>query len=65
MERVVYDKIEEYLVLHELYELQCGFRVAHYTDTCLTDLGDYIKRESENGNFTGIFLLDLQKALTQ
>ena len=61
----MYDKIEEYLVLHEQYELQSSFKAAHYTDTCLTYLCDYIKRESENGNFTGIFLLDLQKALTQ
>jgi hypothetical protein len=30
--------------------------------TCLVYLFDHIKQESEKGNYTGMFMLDLQKA---
>ena len=45
-----------------LYDHQSGFRSAYSTDTCLTYLCDYIRQESEKGNYTGMVLLDLQKA---
>ena len=45
-----------------LYEFQYGFRSSYSTDTCLIHLTDYIKLENGKGNFTGMVLLDLQKA---
>ena len=62
-ERVVYDQMNAYMNEHNLlYELQSGFRSAFSTDTCLIHLTDFIKQESDKGNFTGMILLDLQKA---
>lgn len=63
LERVVFDQMEKYLTQKNLlYDLQSGFRSAYSTDTCLTHLCDYIRQESEKGNYTGMVLLDLQKA---
>ena len=45
-----------------LYEFQSGFRSSYSTDTYLIHLTDYIKLENDKGNFTGMVLLDLQKA---
>ena len=45
-----------------LYEFQSGFRSSYSTDTCLIHITDYIKLENDKGNFTGMVLLDLQKA---
>ena len=63
LERVVYNQVYDYLSHNNLlYNLQSGFRPSFSTDTCLTHLTDYIKRECDKGNFTGMVLLDLQKA---
>lgn len=63
LERVVFDQMERYLSQNNLlYDLQSGFRSAYSTDTCLSHLCDYIRQESEKGNYTGMVLLDLQKA---
>ncbi len=63
MERTIYEQLESYLRANDLlYELQSGFRSSFSTDTCLIHLTDYIKREMDLGNFTGMVLLDLQKA---
>ena len=45
-----------------LYCFQSGFRQGFSTDTCLVNLSDSIKSETANGNFTGMVLIDLQKA---
>ena len=45
-----------------LYELQSGFRSAYSTDTCLIHLFDHIKSQTSKGLFTGMVMIDLQKA---
>ena len=63
LERVVYNQVESYLQSHTLlYEFQSGFRSAFSTDTCLIHLTDHIRSESDRGNYTGMVVLDLQKA---
>ncbi len=63
LERVIYDQLEAYLNSKNLlYQFQSGFRSSFSTDTCLIHLTDYIKKEMDNGNITGMVLLDLQKA---
>ena len=62
-ERVVYDQLNQYITDHKLlYEYQSGFRSSYSTDSCLIHLTDYIKSEQDKGNYTGMVLLDLQKA---
>ena len=63
LERVVYNQVDSYLQSHKLlYEFQSGFRSAFSTDTCLIHLTDHIRSESDRGNYTGMVILDLQKA---
>jgi hypothetical protein len=63
LERAVYDQVESYLKNNNLlYKLQSGFRSCFSTDTCLMYLTDYIKMEMGKGNYTGMVMLDLQKA---
>ena len=45
-----------------LYEYQSGFRGSYSTDTCLIHLLDYIKGNTAKGLYTGMIMLDLQKA---
>ena len=45
-----------------LYEFQSGFRRKYSTDTCLLYLQDYIRKQISNGLYTGMVLLDIQKA---
>ena len=62
-EKVVFMQLSDYLSENRLlYEFQSGFRSSYSTDTCLIHLTDYIKLENDKGNFTGMVLLDLQKA---
>ena len=62
-ERVVHSQLNEYLTQNNLlYELQSGFRSSYSTDTCLIHLTDYIRLECDKGNYTGMLMLDLQKA---
>ena len=62
-EKVVFMQLSDYLSKNRLlYEFQSGFRSSYSTDTCLIHLTDYIKLENGKGNFTGMVLLDLQKA---
>ena len=62
-ERIVYDQLEKYLKNESLlYEFQSGFRPSFSTDTCLIHLSDYIRKEWDKGNYTGMVVLDLQKA---
>ena len=63
VEKIVYDQVNKYLADNELlYEFQSGFRSSHSTDTSLIHILDYIKIEQDKGNYTGMVLLDLQKA---
>ena len=63
LERAVYLQLESYLKENNiLYELQSGFRRNFSTDTCLIYLSDYIRSQSALGNYTGMALIDVQKA---
>ena len=45
-----------------MYEFQSGFRSSYSTYSCLIHLIDHIKSRTAKGLFTGMVLLDLQKA---
>ena len=45
-----------------LFDFQSGFRSNFSTDSCLTYLTDYIKTHTSKGLYTGMLMLDLQKA---
>jgi hypothetical protein len=45
-----------------LYTLQSGFRSKYSTDTCLIHLLDHLRLQADQGNMTGMVVLDLQKA---
>ena len=63
LERAVFVQMEKYLNDNNiLYGFQSGFRAGFSTDTCLTHLSDYIRSQSSVGNYTGMVLIDLQKA---
>ena len=63
IEKLVFKQLNSYLNDQNLlYELQSGFRPSYSTDTSLIHLFDHIKKENDNGNYTGMVLLDLQKA---
>lgn len=63
LEKTVYNQLENYLVKHNLlYYLQSGFRSKYSTDTCLIHLIDHIKDQTAQGLYTGMIMLDLQKA---
>ena len=58
-----YDQFCNYLKSNDLiYKLQSGFRDKYSTDTCLIYLTDYIRMQSDSHNYTGMAMLDLQKA---
>ena len=62
-ERIIYDQLSEYLKSKNLiYDLQSGFRPGFSTDTTLTYLTDYIRKQMDRGSLTGMVMLDLQKA---
>ncbi len=63
MERAIYIQLEHYLKENDiLYEFQSGFRVIHSIETRLIHLTDHIRVQLAKGNYTGMVLLDLQKA---
>ena len=63
LERAVYNQLNNYFAENNLiYELQSGFRDKYSTDTCLIYLTDHIRFQTNSGNYTGMALLDLQKA---
>ncbi len=58
-----YHQLDSYLSENDIiYGLQSGFRGSYSTDTCLTYLTDHIRSQVAGGNYTGMVLLDLQKA---
>ena len=63
LERAVHIQPEIYLKEKDLfYKFQSGFRTSFSTDTCLTYLTDYIRHGMDNGLYTGMVMIDLQKA---
>ena len=63
LERAVYVQVEEHFRENNiLYDFQSGFRGSFSTDTCLIHLSDHIRTQMSLGNYTGMVLLDLQKA---
>lgn len=63
LERLVYNQVYKYLNdCNLLYEYQSGFRTGFSTDTALTYLGDKIRNNMDKGLYTGMVLIDLQKA---
>ncbi len=63
LEKCVYLQLQQYLKEKQLvYEFQSGFREGFSTDTCLIYLSDYIRSQTAKGNYTGMVLIDMQKA---
>ena len=63
LEKAVNKQLREFLERSGiLFEYQSGFRGGHSTDTCLINLTDRIRSETEKGNVTGMVMIDLQKA---
>ena len=63
LERAVYTQLEDYLVKKKLlFDFQSGFRSNFSTDSCLTYLTDYFKTQTSKGLYSGMLVLDLQKA---
>ena len=63
IEKIVHEQIQEYLNSNNiLYRYQSGLCPYHSTDTCLSYLSDKIMKGFENRMFSGMTLIDLQKA---
>ena len=63
LEKIVYNQMHKYLEQNNLiYAFQSGFRSAHSTDTALTFLADKLRANMDEGLYTGMVLIDLQKA---
>jgi len=63
LERAVNDQLSDYLRKKKLlFEFQSGFRKGFSTDTCLVNLCDYVRNETNSGRYTGMIMIDLQKA---
>ena len=63
LERSVYNQLYGFLQTNGLlYELQSGFRSKYSTDSCLIHLLDFIRGNNDKGLYTGMIMLDLQKA---
>ena len=63
IEKVVHDQTQKFLDDNNiLYRYQSGFRKCYSTDSCLSYLNDKIATGFESGLFTGMILIDLQKA---
>ena len=62
-ERIVHDQTQFYFEENNLfYKLQSGFRKNHSTNFCLSYLNDKVRRGFDTQKFTGMILIDLQKA---
>ena len=62
-ERSATDQLLTYLEENRLLnEIQHAYRKYHSTQTCLSDIVNYIYRENDQGNLVGIASLDLSKA---
>ena len=62
-EKVTYDQTQSFLDKNDIiYRYQSGFRKFFSTDSCLSYLNNKIATSFESGLYTGIILIDLQKA---
>ena len=63
IEKVIHNQTEIFLNKNKiLYKYQSGFRKSFSTNSCLTLLTDKINKGFESGKYTGLILIDLQKA---
>ena len=63
IEKIIHDQTKTFLDKHNiLYKYQSGFRTNFSTNTCLAYLNDKISTGFDNGLYTGMILIDLQKA---
>ena len=63
IEKVIHDQTQKYLDDYNiLYRYQSGFRKSYSTDSCLSYLNNKIATGFESGLYTGLILIDLQKA---
>ena len=63
LEKTAHKQLENYLRSEKLlYDYQTGFRNSYSTDSCLTQLTDQISFDMDKGNYTGMVMIDLQKA---
>ena len=63
IEKVVHDQTQMFLDKYNIiYRYQSGFRKFYSTDSCLSYLNNKISTGFEAGLFTGMILIDLQKA---
>ena len=63
MARVICEQLKNFIEKHDyLCELQSGFRSSYSTDFCLIHLSDHILKKQDKGQYTGMVILDLQKA---
>ena len=63
IERIAHEQKEEFWSKNKrLYRFQSGFRKNYSTNTCLGHLTDKITTGFEKVLFTGMILIDLQKA---
>ena len=63
IEKVIHDQTQSFLDKNNiLYSFQSGFRKKYSTDSCLSFLNDKISKGFDSGLYTGLILIDLQKA---
>ena len=62
-EKCIHNQLQKYVTnFNIIYKLQSGFRSDFSTDTCLSYLHNKILKGFEKGEYTGMILIDLQKA---
>ena len=63
IEKIIHDQTQNFLDKNNvIYRYQSGFRKFYSTDSCLSYLNNKIATGFESGRFTGMILIDLQKA---
>ena len=63
IEKVIHDQTQRFLDKNDIiYRYQSGFRKFFSTDSCLSYLNNKIATGFESGLYTGMILIDLQKA---
>ena len=63
IEKVIHDQTKSFLDENNiLYNFQSGFRKKYSTDSCLSFLNDKISKGFDSSLYTGLILIDLQKA---
>ena len=63
IEKIIHEQVDGFLRNHNIiYKYQSGFRTNHSTNSCLSYLSNKIQNGIEEGKFTGMILIDLQKA---